>query len=62
MRWPIRASNSSKVSGRLSSAEGRRKPKSTSVCLRERSPWYMPRTCGMVWWLSSITSRKSCGK
>ena len=27
-------SNSSKLSGRLSSAEGRRKPKSTSVCLR----------------------------
>ena len=39
MRWPIRASNSSKVSGRLSSALGRRKPKSTRVCLRERSPW-----------------------
>jgi hypothetical protein len=33
--------NSSKVCGRLSIALGRRKPKSTSVCLRERSP----RTC-----------------
>ena len=30
--------NSWKLSGRLSSAEGRRKPKSTSVCLRRTSP------------------------
>ena len=40
------ASNSSKRSGRLSSADGRRKPYSTSVSLRERSPRYMPPSCG----------------
>ena len=33
--------NSSKRSGRLSSAHGSRKPYSTSVCLRARSPWYI---------------------
>ena len=52
-----RCSHSSKLRGRLSSAEGRRKPYSTSTSLRERSPWYMPRTCGIVWWLSSTMSR-----
>ena len=36
-----RVSNSSNFSGRLSSADGRRKPYSTSVVLRERSPLYM---------------------
>ena len=34
-------SHSSNFSGRLSSAEGRRKPYSTSISLRERSPLYM---------------------
>jgi hypothetical protein len=38
----MRASNSSNFSGRLSSADGRRKPYSTSVVLRDRSPLYMP--------------------
>ena len=54
--------NSSKRSGRLSSADGSRKPKSTSVCLRERSPSYMPPICGIVWWLSSTKTTKSDGK
>ena len=40
--------NSSKRSGRLSIASGRRKPWSTSVSLRERSPLYMPPICGTV--------------
>ena len=34
----------------------------TSVDLRERSPWYIPRTCGIVAWLSSTTSSASCGR
>ena len=53
--WPTRrsawltvASNSSNVSGRLSSADGRRKPKSTRISLRVRSFLYMPTTCGIV--------------
>ena len=57
LRW-----NSSKRSGRLSSADGSRKPKSTSVCLRERSPSYMPPSCGTVWWDSSTKTTKSLGK
>ena len=36
--WPVMRVNSSKVSGRLSKAEGSRKPYSTSDSLRERSP------------------------
>ena len=56
------ARNSSKRSGRLSSAEGSRKPKSTSVCLRERSPSYMPPICGIVWCDSSTKTTKSDGK
>ena len=36
-----RSSHSSNLSGRLSSADGRRKPYSTSVSLRERSPRYI---------------------
>ena len=54
--------NSSKRSGRLSSAEGSRKPKSMSVCLRERSPSYMPPSCGTVWCDSSTKQTKSSGK
>ncbi len=56
------ARNSSKRSGRLSSAEGSRKPKSTSVCLRERSPSYMPPIWGTVWCDSSTKTTKSDGK
>jgi hypothetical protein len=55
-------SNSSNLSGRLSSALGRRKPCSTRVSLRARSPRYMAPTCGMVWCDSSMSSRKSFGK
>ena len=47
-------SNSSKRSGRLSSAEGRRNPKFTRFSLRERSPLYMPPSCPIVTWLSSM--------
>src|SRR5205823_13068503 len=47
---------------RLPSALGRRKPKSTSVCFRERSPSYMPPTCGTVWCDSSTNTTKSDGK
>src|SRR5206468_1999564 len=56
------ARNSSKRSGRLSSADGRRKPKSTRVCLRERSPSYIPPICGTVWCDSSTKTTKSEGK
>ncbi len=49
-----RSRNSAKLSGRLSSAEGSRKPKSTSDDLRERSPSSMPPICGIVWCDSSI--------
>ena len=55
-------SNSSKRSGRLSSAEGSRNPYSTSVSLRERSPRYMACSCGTVTWLSSITSKEFRGR
>ena len=60
--WPTRFSHSSKRSGRLSSADGSRKPKSTSVFLRWRSPRNMPPICGTVTWLSSTKQRKSLGK
>ena len=60
--WLIRSSTSSNVSGRLSRADGRRKPCSTSMSLRLRSPSYCPCSCGTAWWLSSMTSRKSSGK
>ncbi|COW77002.1 Uncharacterised protein [Mycobacterium tuberculosis] len=59
---PIRSANSSQVSGRLSHADGSRKPYSTRLCLREMSPSYMPPICGTVTCDSSITSRKSSGK
>ena len=62
IRWPMRAQNSSILSGRLSSAEGSRKPCSTSVSLRARSPLYMPCSWGTVTWLSSMTTMKSSGK
>jgi hypothetical protein len=52
----LTASHSSKRIGRLSSADGRRKPYSTRVSLRERSPLYMAPTCGTLTWDSSITS------
>ncbi len=54
--------NSWKVCGRLSIALGSRKPNSTSVCLRERSPSYMPPIWGTVWWDSSMKQTKSSGK
>jgi hypothetical protein len=65
--WPRRArgqrsSNSSKRSGRLSSADGRRKPNSTRVSLRERSPLNMAPICGMVTCDSSMTSSASAGR
>ena len=60
--WWARSRNSSNRSGRLSSADGSRNPYSTSVCLRDRSPSYMPPICGTVWCDSSMTIRKSSGK
>ena len=53
-RGRVIASNSSNLSGRLSSAEGRRKPCETSVSLRARSPRYIPPICGTVMCDSSI--------
>src|SRR5690242_14176604 len=43
-----RCSHSSNFSGRLSSALGKRKPNSTKVSLRERSPLYIAPNCGIV--------------
>ena len=60
--WGVFWRNSSNVWGRLSSADGSRKPKSTSVCLRERSPSNMPPICGTVWCDSSMKQTKSSGK
>ena len=60
--WFRRPMNSSKVRGRLSRADGSRKPYSTSVPLRERSPKNMPRTWGTETWDSSTTSSQSLGK
>src|SRR5690606_2483637 len=57
-----RASHSSNLSGRLSSADGSRKPNSTSVSLRERSPLYMAPICGTVTCDSSTTSSASGGR
>ena len=56
---PTRASNSSKLSGRLSTALGRRNPCSTSVFFRDWSPAYIAPSCGMVTCDSSISVRKS---
>ena len=55
--WFTRSVNSSNRSGRLSMALGSRKPCSTSVDLRDRSPSYMPWSCGTVTCDSSITTR-----
>ena len=60
--WCMRDSNSSKLRGRLSRAEGSLKPCSTSVSLRERSPLYMPLNWGMVECDSSMKKRESSGK
>ena len=62
MAWLTEPSNSSNVSGRLSSADGRRNPKSTRISLRVRSFLYMPTTCGTVMCDSSTTSSQSGGK
>ncbi len=62
MVCPIRSRNSSHFRGRLSMADGNRKPCSTSVRLRDMSPSYMPPICGTVTWDSSMMSRKSSGK
>ncbi len=58
-REPFHSSN---FNGRLSNAEGSRKPYSTSTSLRDRSPLYMAPSCGIVWWLSSITSSAFDGR
>ena len=58
----LTASHSSKRSGRLSSAEGRRKPYSTRVSLRERSPLNIAPTCGTLTCDSSITSSELAGR
>ena len=60
--WLTNRSHSSNLRGRLSSAEGSRKPYFTSVSLRDRSPKYIPPICGTLTWDSSITSKKSFGK
>src|SRR5207245_6054859 len=57
-----RCSHSSKFSGRLSSADGSRNPYATSTSFRDRSPKYIPRICGTVWWLSSTTISASSGR
>ena len=55
-------SNSSKLSGLLSSADGRRKPYSTSVSFLDRSPWYIAPIWGIVMWDSSTMISRSSGK
>ena len=55
--WFTSDSHSSKRKGRLSKADGSRNPCSTNVVFRERSPLYMPLTCGTVTWDSSTMSR-----
>ena len=54
--------NSSNVWGRLSSALGSRKPYSTSVVLRERSPSYMAPIWGTVWCDSSMKHDEVVGE
>src|SRR3989339_708785 len=51
--------NSSNFNGRLSSAEGKRKPYSIKVFFRDLSPSYMPRICGTAICDSSIMVKKS---
>ncbi len=60
--WCIFWPNSSKFSGRLSRAEGSRKPNWMRFSFRERSPPNIPRTWGRVTWDSSMNIRKSSGK
>ena len=60
--WLTFSMNSSKRSGRLSIADGRRKPCSTSVSLRERSPSYWPCSCGTVTCDSSTTHEVVVGE
>ena len=62
MACRIRCSNSAKFNGRLSRAEGSLNPNSTSVVFLDWSPWYIPRSCGTVWWLSSMTRSASGGR
>ncbi|MNT73126.1 hypothetical protein D3C72_2117950 [compost metagenome] len=57
-----RRSNSWNFSGRLSSADGRRKPYSTRFCLRAASPLYIAPTCDTVTWLSSMNINAFFGK
>ena len=54
-----RAQNSSKLSGRLSSALGSRYPPLTKPSFRERSPPCMARSCGSITCDSSATSNHS---
>ena len=54
--------NSSNLSGRLSRAEGRRKPCSTSTVLRERSPSYIAPSWGTEACDSSTRVRNPGGK
>ena len=56
------ASHSSNFSGRLSIAEGRRKPNSASTLLRLKSPRNMPPICGTVTWLSSTDQQRVLGE
>ena len=60
--WGILASNSGNFKGRLSKAEGMRKPYSTKLVFRAKSPRYMAPTWGKVTWDSSTMRRKSSGK
>src|SRR3546814_8135100 len=48
--------------GRLSIAEGRRKPYSASVIFRLWSPRDMPLIWPIVWWLSSTNSKAFSGR
>src|SRR3546814_16181973 len=56
------ASHSLNRNGRLSIAEGRRKPYSASVIFRLWSPRDMPLIWPIVWWLSSTNSKAFSGK
>ena len=60
--WLNRVWNSSNFRGRLSKAQGRRKPYSTRLSFLARSPLNMARTWGRVTWLSSTKRTKSSGK
>jgi len=57
MVCPARSTHSSNRSGRLSAADGRRKPWSTSVSFRDRSLSYWPCSWGIVTWLASMIVR-----